>query len=91
MSLTHDASIIIIALKIFPSQYGLLLGSLSHKSHYDHYGDNIRENAWFDSFWVFLEIAMCALIVVSSGTELCHGTTIILLNTNPILSNIPPF
>ena len=33
----------------------------------------------------------CASIVVSSATKLCHGTTIVMLATNPTVSNISPF
>ena len=44
MSLTYGTSAILFALKILPFHHGLLLWSPSHKSHYGHSADNVREN-----------------------------------------------
>ena len=43
MSLIYATSTILLVLKIFPFEPGLLPGSLSHKSCYGHYAD-VREN-----------------------------------------------
>ena len=43
MSLIYATSTILLVLKIFPFEPGLLPGPLSHKSCYGHYAD-VREN-----------------------------------------------
>ena len=44
MSSTDGNSTILFALKILLLQHGQLLWSPSHKSHYGHSADNVREN-----------------------------------------------
>ena len=62
------------------------------KSCYDHSEDNVRENVsgcvlGLIGFVLFGNL-MCAPIVVSSSTKLCHGITTVLLTTDPTFYEI---